>query len=191
VSSYRLALIVSLLILLSVFSGRTANAQEPVATTVCAIMHNPAAFAGQIVKVRATVAYGLESSTIVDTNDKSCRGPWFEHALKKGEQPSDGRDADLQRRKPVLLAEDDNMERFNEALSAVVYPRQKKMILMGGNRYNVTATMIGRVDDSGANRPGFGHLNAYRVRFLLSSVEDISTEERDYNWAEFSREPVR
>jgi hypothetical protein len=154
-------------------------------------MHNPAAFAGHIVKVRATVASGFESSTIVDTNDKSCRGPWFEDALKKGEQPRDGYDAELQRRHPVFLKEDDNMKRFDDALSAVVYPREKKVILIGGNRYNVTATMTGRVDDAGANRLGFGHMNAYRVRFVLSSVRDISTEERDYNWAEFSREPVQ
>ena len=84
---YQLALTVSLLILLSVFSGRTGNTQEPVGTTVCAIMHNPTTFAGRIVKVRATVASGFESSTIVDVKDKSCRGPWFEDALKKGEQP--------------------------------------------------------------------------------------------------------
>jgi hypothetical protein len=153
-------------------------------------MRNPAAFAERIVKVRATVASGFESSTIVDANDKSCRGPWFEDALTKGEQPRDGYDAELQRRHPIFLKEDDNMKRFNDALSAVVYPRQKKVILIDGNRYNVTATMTGRVDDSGADRLGFGHMNAYRVRFLLSSVQDISTEERDYNWAEFSREPV-
>lgn len=189
--SYRLAVLVFLLILQSVFSGRTASAQEPVATTVCAIMHNPSAFAGRIVKVRATVASGFESSTIVDVNDKSCRGPWFEDALKRGAHPRDGYDAALQRRHPVFLKEDDNMKRFNDALSAVVYPREKRVILIDGNRYNVTATMTGRVDDAGENRLGFGHMNAYRVRFLLSSVQDISTEERDFNWAEFSREPVR
>jgi len=191
VPSYRRALTVSLLTLLSVFSGRAANAQQPVATTVCAIMHNPAAFAGRIVKVRATVASGFESSTIVDVKDKSCRGPWFDDALKKGEQPRDGRDAELQRQHAVFLKEDDNMKRFDDALSAEVYPRDKRMILIGGGRYNVTATMTGRVDDAGANRLGFGHLNAYRVRFLLSSVQDISSEERDYNWVEFSREPVQ
>jgi hypothetical protein len=154
-------------------------------------MHNPTALAGRVVKVRATVASGFESSTIVDVMDKSCRGPWFEDALKKGEQPRDGRDAELQRQHPVFLKEDDNMKRFNDALRAVVYPREKKVMLIGGNRYNVTATMTGRVDDSGANRLGFGHMNAYRVRFLLSSVQSITTEERDYNWAEFSREPVQ
>jgi len=193
VSKYRLELMlfVFLLVLRGVFSGQTTTPQEPVSTTVCAVMQNPAAFAGRIVKVRATVASGFESSTIVDANDKSCRGPWFEDALKKGAQPRDGYDAELQRRHPVFLKEDNNMKRFNDALRVVVYPREKRVILIGGNRYNVTATMTGRVDDSGANRLGFGHLNAYRVRFLLSSVQDISTEERDYNWAEFSREPVR
>src|SRR5450631_2651457 len=76
----------------AVLSGQTATLQEPLATTVCDIIHNPAAFAGRIVKVRATVASGFESSTIVDANDKPCRGPWFEYALKEGEPPPDSRD---------------------------------------------------------------------------------------------------
>lgn len=145
----KLALIVVLPILECGLGGQTASQQEPVSTTVCAIMRNPAAYAGRIVKVRATVASGFESSTIVDANDKACRGPWFEDALKKGEKPRDGYDAELQHRHPVFLKEDDNMKRFDDALRAVVYPREKKMILIGGNRYNVTATMMGRVDDSG------------------------------------------
>ncbi len=188
---HRIAVIALLWIFPIVLSGQTATFQKPPTATVCAVMHNPGAFAGRVIKLRATVASGFESSTIVDPNDKSCRGPWFEDALKKGEQPRDGYDADLQRRHPVFLKEDDNMRRFNDALNAVVYPREKNVTLMGANRYTVTATMTGRLDDSGANGRGFGHMNAYRARFLLSSVEDISIEERDYNWAEFSREPVQ
>ena len=38
---------------------------------------------------------------------------------------------------------------------------------------------------------GYGHLNGWRVRFVLISVEHVSTEEISYDWTEFSRDPVR
>jgi hypothetical protein len=88
---HRLALIACLLNLSSVFAGQTTTPKEPVAATVCDIMHNPAAFVGRIVKLRATVVGGLESSTIVDANDKPCGGPWFQCALKEGQPPRDSR----------------------------------------------------------------------------------------------------
>jgi hypothetical protein len=159
------------------FRQHTTSDQAPISTTVCEIIHNPAAFSGRIVKVRATVASGFESSTIVDANDKPCRGPWFQYALKEGEPPRDSRDAELQRRHRVFLKEDENMKRFTEALGTFVPPRDKGV--RGGLRYNVTATMTGRVDDAGANGLGFGHLNGSRVRFLLISVEDVSAAERE------------
>lgn len=194
-SIYRVAVFACRLSLLVFFSIDFVHAQVLVSATVCAVMHNPAPFAGHIVKLRATVASGFESSTIVDPNESSCRGPWFDDAPKKSEQRprGDGYDAELQRLHPVFLVEDENMKRFNDALRAVVYPRENKVVFLGGNprRYKVTATMTGRVDDAGTDRLGFGHMNAYRVRFMLSSVQDVTTEELPYNWAEFSRNPVR
>lgn len=162
-----------------VFAQHTTPHQEPAATTVCEIIHNPAAFSGRIVTVRATVASEFESSTIVDANERPCRGPWFEYALKQGEVPRNSRDAELQRRHPVFLKEDESMKRFNEALRAFAYPRDNRVQSRAAPRYNVTATMTGRVDDAGATRSGFGHLGGYRIRFVLSSVEDVSTEERE------------
>jgi hypothetical protein len=176
------------------FKMPLAVAQQPVFTTVCAVMRTPDAFAGRMVKVRATVQSGFESSTIVDANVPSCNGPWLDDAPKKESQPeSDSYDAELQRLHPAYLIEDENMKRFDDALSAVVYPRNSKTIFIGGNpqRYNVTATMTGRVDYAGEQELGFGHMNGWRVRFVLSSVEDVATEERSYNWAEFSSDPVR
>ena len=75
--------------------------------------------------------------------------------------------------------EDESMKRFNEALRAFAYPRDNRVQSRAAPRYNVTATMTGRVDDAGATRSGFGHLGGYRIRFVLSSVEDVSTEERE------------
>jgi hypothetical protein len=85
------------------------------------------------------------------------------------------------------------MKQFDKALQAVVYPRDDRTIFVGGDppRYEVTATMTGRVDYVGERGLAVGHLNGWPVRFVLSSVQDVATEERSYDWAEFSREPVR
>ena len=176
------------------FKMPLAVAQQPIFTTVCAVMRTPDAFAGRMVKVRATVQSGFESSTIVDANESSCDSPWFAYAPKKEStvQPK-SYDAELLGLDPVFLLEEENMKRFDDARSAVVYPRSNRGLFIGGNpkRFNVTATMTGRVDDAGEGGSGFGHLNGWRVRFVLSSVEDVATEERSYNWAEFSSDPVR
>lgn len=155
-------------------------------------MSNPSVYAGRIVKVRATVQFGMESSTIVDPAQPNCPGPWYDDAPKKDEtlRPNSF-DEELQRRNPVYLVEDANLKRFNEALEAVVYSRNREVVYMGGlSRYEVTATMTGRIDYAKRGL-GFGHLNGWRVRFLLSSVEEIATREISHDWNEFSREPGR
>jgi hypothetical protein len=176
------------------FKMPLAVAQQPIFTTVCAVMRTPDAFAGRMVKVRAAVQSGFESSTIVDANEPSCDSPWFDYAPKKEStvQPR-SYDAEQLGLHPVFLLEDENMKRFDDALSAVVYPRSNGTLFIGGNpkRFNVTATMTGRVDDAWEGGSGFGHLNGWRVRFVLISVEDVTTEERSYNWTEFSPDPVR
>ena len=197
VNAYRVELIVFTgFLILTAFSGQSVHAQAPISTTLCAVMNDPAAFAGHSVKLRATVTSGLEASVIVDANDPSCRA-WFESAPRKGEPMTqrDGRDTELQKINPVFLIEDANMKQFDKALETVVYPRDNKIFAdgIGGKplRYKVTATMTGRVDYAGEHGLGFGHMNGWRVRFVLSFVLDVAAEELPYNWAEFSREPVR
>jgi hypothetical protein len=60
----------------------------------------------------------------------------------------------------------------------------------GPPKYKVTATMTGRVDYAGERGFGFGHMNGWRVRFVLSAVENVSTQDIAYDWAKFSRDPV-
>jgi hypothetical protein len=193
-SRFARAVLIWVMLGLGFFKIPRAVAQQPVVTTVCAMMRDPGAFAGRLVKVRATVRSGFESSTIVDANQPSCDAPWFVDAPnKESTVESESYNAELQRAQPVYLVEDENMKRFDDALRAVVYPRSNTTIFIGGNpkRYNVTATMTGRVDDAGEGGSGFGHLNGWRVRFVLISVEEVATEERSYDWAEFSPDPVR
>ena len=192
----RSVLITCVLLGLGFLETPPVRAQEPISTTVCAVMGNPSAFAGRIAKLRATVRSGFETSTIIDTDQPSCNGPWFETAPKKGNLPRlDGYDAEQQRLHPIFLVEDESMKRFDDALDAVVYPLDKKVIFLDGvggkpPRYEVTATMTGRVDYAGERGLGFGHMNAWRVRFVLISVKDVVTKEISYDWTKFSRTPV-
>ena len=168
------------------------SAQQPVSTTICDVMHRPSAFAGHIVKLRATVETGMEASVLIDANNSSCKSPWLDWAPIKGE-PSRSEEYDTQQRRfPVFLVEDENLKHFEGALNAVVYPRENHVMFVDGGpkRYTVTATMTGRVDYAGKGL-GFGHLNGWEVRFVLSSVEDVAMVERTYDWTVYSREPVR
>jgi hypothetical protein len=188
------AVLISQLFFLGFSNFCSAQAERPLLTTVCAVMRHPTKFAGRIVRVRATVQSGFEVSALFDPANPSCDGPWFERAPKQDQAPlsGDSHDIEFQQRHPIFLVEDENMKRFEDALRAVVYPRKDGMLVLGGTpRYMVTATMTGRVDYAGERRLGFGHMNHWRVRFLLSSVEDVTTEERSYDWTLFSREPIR
>jgi hypothetical protein len=165
-------------------------AQQPVPTTVCAIMDNPGSFAGQVVRVRATVSSGFDRSTIIDANPPAAcearvgkHGPWFDSAPKKNGPPAmTDRDAELQNRSPVFLVEDENMGQFVSALGAQATPPEDRCdsSLDGYPKYEVTATMIGRVDYSESG--GFGHFGAWKVRFLLTSVQDVATRELSYDY---------
>jgi hypothetical protein len=170
-----------------------ARAQEPVSATVCGVLREPGAFAGKIVKLRATVVTGFEASLIVEP-DKSCeRGMWFEYAREKEEQSNDldGRDALLQQKQPVFLLKDDGFQKFEDALGAEVYPRHENSFCMTCPRYKVTAMMVGRVDVAGEKTLGFGHMNMARVRFVMAAVSDVSTVENSYDWEKYSRTPIR
>jgi hypothetical protein len=168
-------------------------AQQPVPASICAVMNDPPRFAGLIVRLRATVNRGFELSTIVDANQPSCGGPWLEIAPKKDSLSDQNSHVESRQLESVFLVEDENMKRFDDALDAVVYPRENKTLFIGGSppRYLVTATLTGRVDYAGEEGLGFGHMNGWRVRFVLSSVEDVATEEISYDWTRFSRDPVR
>ena len=166
------------------------TAQQIPWATVCAIMKSPAAFAGRIVKVRATVSGGFEFSTIVDENPPPrCQvgspgqAPWFQSAPKKDERSQlSGDEGGLQRNGAVFLVEDEVMRRFIDALDAQTTPPPDRCAedIGGYPKYTVTATMVGRVDYS--RDGGFGHLNAWKVRFLLISVKDVLTKEISYQY---------
>jgi hypothetical protein len=169
-----------------------ASAQEPIFTTVCSIWKEPEAFSGKLVKLRATVQTGMETSRIVEP-DRSCEwGLWFEYARERNDTSKEyGRDSELQRKLPVYVSKDEEFSKFEKALGARVYARQEGSGCLGCPLYTVTATMVGRVDYAGKNGMGFGHLNGARLRFVMTSVSDTSTVEKEYDWGKWSRSPIR
>jgi hypothetical protein len=188
------AVLIVLSMLLEFADAHAPQPKQPVVTSVCALMRDPATFAGRIVKLRATVQSTMETITIVDPNDPACGNPWLDSAKERGQSDfgPDSYDKELQRRHPVFLINDQYMKQFDGALSAILYPRDNKVMhMVSMKRYTVTATMTGRVDFSGKKGLGFGHLNGWHVRFVLSSVDDVDAKELPYDPAMFSREPGR
>ena len=175
-----------------------AVTQQPVLTTVCAIMANPGRFAGQVVKVKATVSSGFEFSTIIDPKPRpSCKShtgdqwPWVQTAPRKNAALAlNDYDADLQKRHPVFLVEDEGMRRFVKAVDAQAVPPPDRCSasIDGYPKYQVTATMTGRVDYSRTG--GFGHLGAWHVRFLLMSASDVVTKELSYDYLKCPTTPA-
>lgn len=146
----------------------SAAAAQPIDTTVCAIGAAPEAFDGKTVRVRATVLAGFEVFAIRDRDVESCHSMWL--------QIPNGAGA--------------GVKELADAVDAQMYPRRRDIVVVGANRYRVSATMTGQVEYS---RLGFGHMNAYRTRFILQSASDIEREDLapTYDLSELSPTPVR
>ena len=173
-------------------------------TTVCDILKSPQSFNGKIVRVKATVAAtfdqfvvkgagcGLSNNNIwlsYPEGIKAKAGP----AMMVRVQPARNFAGQLPavERTPVQLDKSDKeFKKFDSLLSA---PFTKGGMCLGCNRYEVTATLVGRLDgveDAAIRRDnadkitgfgGFGNMNVYSARLVLQSVSDVSAQEIDYS----------
>jgi hypothetical protein len=169
---------------------RSAAAQT-VQTSVCEITRSPAAFDGKKVRLRATVASSFEAFGIRDPGH-GCGLIWLTY-------PGGGPVASTSfgpltpnlQRPPVILKNNRQLKRFQKLLKAEMYPRSRGNLCMDCTRYEVTATMTGRLDYAGKDH-GFGHLNAYETRLVLESVSDVSAVDQSshYDPKDFSPTPV-
>ncbi len=94
-------------------------------------------------------------------------------------------------RTPVQLDKSNKVFKQFDSLLAATF--KKGGMCLGCNRYEVTATLVGRldgVDDAAIRRDdagkiigfgGFGHMNAYSARLVLESVSDVTSKEIDYS----------
>jgi hypothetical protein len=174
--------------------AHVARAQTNViATTVCAVAKDPAAFNNKFVRFRATLTGNWEVSAIGDPDGRRCGGLWFTYP-GSGPVAYTSLNALLpnQPRPPVHLKEDSKFTEFQKLVDARMYPRRRDMGCRDCKRYEVTAVMTGLVEYAGRGK-GFGHMNMFPAQFVLQSV--IQTSVKDiafrYNAKDFSTTPVR
>ena len=174
---------------------------------VCDVVKNPAPFNGKMVSIKGTVVAGFDQFIIRDTTDPNCGfqvdGIWLSYP--QGTKGKAGPAAMLviqparnftgkytpPTRTPVTLQKDKEFKQFDSLLSQT--HQRGADLCMGCTRYEVTATLVGRLDtvaDATLQRDasgkiigfgGFGNMNAYPARLVLQSVSDVTPKEIDYS----------
>jgi hypothetical protein len=96
------------------------------------------------------------------------------------------------KREPISVVKDSSFKRFQRLLNAEMHPKSREDVCMGCNRYEVSATMVGRVDYAGEKQMGYGHLNGFKLQFELISVSDVTAKDlsKQYESNKFSAAPV-
>ena len=184
-----------------------AQAAAPVDTTVCDVVKKPQAFNGQIVRIKGAVVAGFDEFVIKDSTDPNCGYPvnaiWL--AYPPGTKGKAGPAAMLviqparnftgkftpAARTPVTLVKSKDFKQFDSLLAQK--HEKGADICLGCSRYEVTATLVGRLDsvaDATLKRDasgkiigfgGFGNMNAYPSRLVLESVSDVTPKEIDFS----------
>jgi len=178
---------------------------QTVDTTVCNILDNPQSFNGKIVRIKGTVYAGFDQFVVkgADCGINVNKNIWLSYPEgTKGKagpsvmvhlQPARNFAGDVSavQRTPVEL--DKNNKDFKQFDSLLATPFKKGGMCLGCNRYEVTATLVGRIDavekaaisyDKAGKIVGFGgfgHMNAYNARLVLQSVSDVASTEVDYS----------
>jgi hypothetical protein len=184
-----------------------AQAGAPVDTTVCDVVKKPEAFDGKIVRIKGTVFAGLDEFAIKDATDPNCgftvNAIWLDYPPgTKGKagpaamltiQPAKNFTGTITppTRAAVTL---DKSKDFKQLDSLLAQKHEKGLdMCMGCTRYEVTATLVGRLDgvaDATVKRDaagkivgfgGFGNMNAYPARLVLESVTDVTPKEIDFS----------
>ncbi|HVR38985.1 MAG TPA: carboxypeptidase-like regulatory domain-containing protein [Thermoanaerobaculia bacterium] len=161
-------------------------------TSACEVTRTPASFDGKRVRIRATVISGFEIFGIRDPDDAQCETIWLTYASGGPvASTSFGGSAPQPERAPVRLQKDRAFAKFQKLLSTEMYPRGRDVICMSCDRYEVTATLTGRLDY--ATRGGFGHLNGFKTQLVLESVSDVSAKDvaSQYDANDFSATRIR
>jgi hypothetical protein len=180
---------------------------QAVDTTVCEILNNPQSFNGKIVRIKGTVAAAFDQFVVkgADCGINVNKNIWLSYpegtkakagpAVMVQLQPARNFAGDVPavQRTPVSL--DKNSKDFKLFDSQLATPFKKGGMCLGCNKFEVTATLVGRLDSvekAGVQRDkagkivgfgGFGHMNAYAARLVLQSVSDVTFKEIDYSKA--------
>ncbi|MGA7340292.1 MAG: hypothetical protein WBE72_12240 [Terracidiphilus sp.] len=177
---------------------------QVVDTTVCAVLKDPASFNGKMVRIKGTVAAGLDQFIIKDQDcGDSVNAIWLDYP--QGTKGKAGPLAVLElqpahnftgtytapTRTPVTLEKSKDFKQFDSLLSQ---PHIKDPgICLACAKNEVNATLTGRLDgvaDANLKRDasgkivglgGFGNMNAYPARLVLESVADVSAKAVDFS----------
>ncbi|MGD0682183.1 MAG: hypothetical protein ABR990_09030 [Terracidiphilus sp.] len=178
---------------------------QAVDTTVCDILNNPQSFNGKIVRIKGTAVASFDQFVVkgADCGININKNIWLSYP--EGTKGKAGPAAMVQvqpahnftgnvpavQRTPVTL--DKNNKDFKLFDSQLAAQYHKGGMCLGCNKFEVTATLVGRLDaveKAGVQRDkagkiigfgGFGHMNAYAARLVLQSVSDITSKEIDYS----------
>ncbi|MFZ1941522.1 MAG: hypothetical protein WBA18_04405 [Terracidiphilus sp.] len=185
-------------------------APQVVDTTVCDVVKKPAPFDGKMVRIKGTVIAGFDQFAIKDATDPNCGYPvntiWLQYPQGTKGKAGAAAIVELQpaknfagqytapTRTAVTLDKSKDFKQFDSLLSQV--HQKNTTMCLGCARYEVTATLIGRLDtvaDATLKRDasgkivgigGFGNMNAYPARLVLQSVSDVTPKEIDYSKAD-------
>jgi hypothetical protein len=175
---------------------------QAVDASVCEVLHNPASFDGKLVRLKGTVIAGFEDFAVTDS---SCNEPanaiWLDYPegtkgkagpaamLRLSLSKNNPATAPASTRTPVKIEKNKDFKDFDSLLST---PCKMSAVCLGCPRYEVTATLVGRLDgtgNAGVQRDasgkvigvgGVGNLNQYRARLVLQSVSEVVPKEIDY-----------
>jgi hypothetical protein len=180
---------------------------QAVQTTVCAVLKDPASFNGKIVTIKGTAVVGFDEFILKDEDCKlSVNGIWLDYPPgTKGKagpialvtvQPAKNFAGTYMAttRTPVTLTKDKDFKQFDSMLGQE--HAKDPGLCMGCKRYEVTATLTGRLDgvaDATLQRNaagkitglgGFGNLNAYPARLVIQQVSGPQGKAVDYSKAD-------
>lgn len=184
--------LIALLFTVSVFGSHTRlfgehgsvpDGTRRVNATTCSILRHPQLFSGKIVHVRVNARVGLESLTASDPNCQE--SIWLDYA-------NESKETNNNRHPQLTLVKDEALTKFKDAIGAEQDDPVHPCTTMHCMRYDVTATLIGRVDYRSTrckNTPkskkpspfqcGYGHMGAWPVRIVIESVSDVTAVPRN------------
>jgi hypothetical protein len=155
-----------------------------------------------MVRIKGTVTAGFDQFVVKGAGcDQSVNDIWLSYP--EGSKAKSGPAAILElqpaqnfagtvaaeQRTPVALEKSKDFKQFDSLLAA---PAKVSEMCLGCGRYEVSATLVGRLDGTEAKLhrdkagkivsfTGFGNLNAYSARLVLQSVSEVSSKEIDYS----------
>lgn len=177
---------------------------QAVDTTACDILKDPQSFNGKIVRIKGTVRVGFDQFVVTAPGcGQHVNAVWLDYPEYSDAKAGPAALLQLQpahnfsgtvpavERTSVKLEKDKDFKQFDTLLST---PYKTKGVCLGCMKYEVSATLVGRLDGTAAGIDrdsagkivairGFGNLNAYNARLVLQSVTDVVPHEVDYSRA--------